>query len=101
MTPRQRLGWGLVGALLTTMTWTAPGLAQSGRSSEDMWKELQALKQGQNAILKELQDLRILILGAARGGAGPRADVVVDVDGAAFRGSRTAPVTLVEFSDYQ
>ncbi len=101
MTSRQRLGWGLVGALLTTITVTAPGMAQSGRTSEDMWRELNQLKQGQNAILRELQELRVLILGAARGGAGPRADVAINVNGAAFQGSPTAPVTLVEFSDYQ
>jgi protein-disulfide isomerase len=102
MTPGQRLGCGLAGAVLMAMTWAAPARAQSGREVEDMRKELEALKEGQAAILKELRDLRTLILGAARQpGRAPRTDTVISVDGARFLGSVRAPVTVVEFSDYQ
>jgi protein-disulfide isomerase len=101
MTAAQRLGWVVAGAALAALSWVGPGAAQSGPELDDLRRELDALKQGQAAILKELQDLRTLILGAARPARAPRADAVVGVEGARFLGDPRAPVTLVEFSDYQ
>jgi protein-disulfide isomerase len=93
--------WGLT--LLLTASGPATAAAQGTRELDGLRNELQEIRQGQAAILKEVQDLRTLILGAAtRAGArGPRSDATLPVDGASFLGNARAPVTLVEFTDYQ
>lgn len=102
MRTRRRLGLTLVGAGLLAVMCTPPAGAQTGRSQDDVWRELGVLKQGQSAILKELQALRTLLLGAAaKGTTGPRADAVLSVQGAPYLGTPIAPVTVLEFSDYQ
>ncbi len=100
---RSRLIGLPVSALLVLLVGHGPATAQSARELEDLRRDIQELRQGQAAILKELQDLRSLLLGASRRGAAaaPRPDGVVSVDGAAFLGNARAPVTVVEFTDYQ
>ena len=86
------------------------GLAQSGDDVRALGKEVEALKAGQSAMQKDLQEIKSLLQGAqaapaaapARAPATPEVvDFVLSVDGAPVKGEKTAKVTVVEFTDYQ
>ena len=66
-------------------------------------KEMESLKQGQQAIQKDLQEIKKLL--AARPGAAPREEqavnALINTDGEPMKGNKNAKVTLVEFSEYQ
>ncbi len=69
-------------------------------------QEVEALKKGQEEIRKELADIKQLLgqrpAAPARAAAAPDvSDVVLNVAGKPSRGKATAPLTLVEFTDYQ
>jgi len=84
--------------------WGAqPGLTQA--PSDDLKavrKEIEALKEGQAAIQKDLQEIKNL-LRARPVPALPAEQVgmVLSVEGAPFKGERQAKLTLIDFSDYQ
>jgi protein-disulfide isomerase len=70
-------------------------------------KEIEALKAGQAAMQKDLQDIKGILQGAqaARAPAAPpgpeTVDMLLSVANASIKGEKTAKVTLVEFTDYQ
>jgi protein-disulfide isomerase len=74
---------------------------------DDLARELEELKKGQERILQQLQELKQM--AQARGGAPQQAappvpdvkGLVVSVKGRPARGKETAPLTIVEFTDYQ
>ena len=80
-----------------------PGLTQApGDDLGAVRKEIEALKEGQAAIQKDLQEIKNLlrarpvpVLPAEQVG------MVLSVDGAPFKGERQAKLTLIDFSDYQ
>ncbi len=74
------------------------GQAQTNEELQAIRKEIEALKQTQQAILAELQALRQALATRQQVPAQPAA---VSIAGAPSKGSRTAPLVLVEFSDYQ
>ncbi len=90
-------------SLLTLLCGT-PGFAQ-GTSSEgvhDLKKEIEALKEGQKAIQKELQEIKSLLKARqAPAPAPPPREFVLDLGGSPFKGDENAKLTLVEFTDYQ
>ena len=88
-------------AALIAMLWATPGAAQTERDQADIWKELEAIKETQATILKEIQSLKAVLLGAVRSGGGPRADATIDIAAAQTLGAPIAPVTLIEFTDLQ
>lgn len=80
-----------------------PLLAQE--SQDDLKKEIEALKKGQEDIKRQLLQIQRL-LQTQRAPARPAApqvkDVVYDLGGHnPVKGESTAPLTLVEFADYQ
>ena len=90
----------VLGLMLLTLFGSQPGFAQTSEEIRALRKEVEALKEGQTAIQKELQELKNLLRArSAPASAGPQ-NVVLSVDGAPFMGDRNAKVTLVDFSDY-
>jgi protein-disulfide isomerase len=82
----------------------APGRSAFAQSNDDLKKEIQSLKEGQQAIQKDLQEIKKLLAARpAAPGAGPDAalNALVETAGDPSKGSKTAKVTLVEFSEYQ
>ncbi|MFC1491900.1 DsbA family protein [Nitrospinota bacterium] len=70
----------------------APGEVESIR------KEIEALKQGQKTIQRQLDELQRLIRS---GRPQPPRNVVLRVKGEPFKGDKNAPLTVIEFSDFQ
>ena len=67
-------------------------------------KDLEALRDGQRALQKDLQDIKTLLQARPAAGDAPSGEpqnVVLKVDGAPFKGEKTAKLTLIEFSDFQ
>jgi protein-disulfide isomerase len=73
---------------------------QKANSDEDVRREIRELKQGQEAIQKELQELKRLVL-AREAAARPVRPEKVSIGSRPFRGSEGARVVMIEFSDYQ
>jgi protein-disulfide isomerase len=95
---------GITLAMLAGLTFLSAhaGLAQSSADVQALRKEVEALKDGQTAIRKLLQEVKDLLLRGAQATRPPEPqNVVLSVDGAPFMGSPDAKVTLLEFSDYQ
>ena len=96
-------------ALVTAMgiaVWTNAGLAQSSAEIQNLRKDIDALKEGQSAIQKDLQEIKNLLktrptVAAPSGPPPPPQESMVSIDGAPFKGKKDAKVTLVDFTDYQ
>jgi hypothetical protein len=79
-----------------------PGFSQTSDELNVMKKEIQAIKEGQVAIQKDLQEIKNLL--RARPAPAPPAEpqnIVLSVADAPFKGEKTAKLTLIDFSDYQ
>jgi len=87
-----------VGLFLTCLLAARVASAQQP-TTEDLKKEIEAVKEGLKAIQKEIQDIKALL--QSRLAAPPPQNVLLDLGKNPFKGERTAKLTLVEFSDYQ
>jgi hypothetical protein len=77
------------------------GLAQSSEELGALRKEVEALKARQDAMLKELQEIRTqLRQRPAAQGPEPR-DIALSIAGAPVKGDPRARLVLIDFSDYQ
>jgi hypothetical protein len=62
-------------------------------------EDIKALKDGQTAIKKELQDIKTL-LRTKQAPPGFK-ETVISIEGDPFKGDKNAKLVLIEFSDYQ
>ena len=91
-----------------------PGFAQSSKElqalreeigllkeTQALRREIEALKEGQRSMQKDLQDIKTLLQARPAGAPAAPENPVINVDGAQFKGEKTAKLTLIEFSDFQ
>ena len=86
-------------AALAILLAAAPAFAQ-----DDIRKEIDGLKQGQQEILKQLDEIKKLLAArqAPAQPTGPQVkDLVFNLGANPVKGPATAKVTLLEFTDYQ
>ncbi len=71
-------------------------------SDQELQKEIEALKQGQIQIRKDLADIKKLLQQKKSAPSGPNvAGKVFDIGANPVKGVPTAKLTLIEFLDYQ
>lgn len=89
----------LLAAILPFLFDIQLGFAQSGDELKALQKEIEALKEGQERIQKELEAIKNFLRG--RRAPPPFQPVVLRVDGDPVKGDTNAKLTLIDFSDYQ
>ena len=82
-----------------------PSRAAFSQTDEDvkaLRKDMEAVKEGQQAIQKDIQDIKKLLASRPPAGGPDQAlNAMVTVDGEPVKGDKNARLTLVEFSEYQ
>jgi hypothetical protein len=89
-----------LGLILICILSAPLALAQQ-QSTEDLKKDIEALKEGQKAIQKDLEEIKTLLKSRPAGPPPPPQNVVLELGKNPFKGERNAKLTLVEISDYQ
>ncbi len=91
-----------LGLLVLGLVAVSPALAQE--ADDDIRKEIEALKQGQKNMQRQLQEIKRLVQQGARPPQrqGPQVkDVVFNLGENEIKGDAGAKLTLIEFTDYQ
>lgn len=88
--------------IFTLSMLSVSGAAAKDRNAE-LKAEIESLKQGQEQIQKDIEEIKKLLQQGARGARGQQAFEPTDITlgKVAYQGEETAPVTLIEYSDYQ
>lgn len=82
-----------------------PALAKTSDDLKALQQEVQALRQGQEKMQKDLVEIKKLLQNPAPTRTAPKkpafAPTDIQLGEVSYRGEYDAPVTLIEFSDYQ
>ena len=89
------LGLALAAVLSGRCAWGQP------KTTEDLQKQIDALRADMKAVQRDLAEINAMLAPLkAQRPVQPQA-AVLDLANRPFKGARTAPLTLVEFTDYQ
>jgi protein-disulfide isomerase len=94
----------LVSIAVTSMLIAGPAAARTADEIKALKDEVAALREGQDKMQKDLDDIKKLLQQGSRPAAAPSAKAftprTITLGEIASRGSEDAPVTLIEYSDY-
>ena len=98
---KKSLGCLVVG--LTLFLNVQPVFAQRNLEYQVLQKEIQSLKDGQEGLKRDIQELKKLIQSRPAGGGGGNEfkEAIIDIKGAPIKGNKNAKLVMIEFSDYQ
>jgi len=91
----------LIAGLLAALCALAPAGVLAQVDSGALSADIQELKKGQAEIKKELEEIRKLLTPKPPQATVEKLEVAVAVGSIVARGNKDAPVTMIEFSDYQ
>ncbi len=96
--------WVALGVVvILTLFFTNRGFAQTGDELKSLREEVKALKEGQAAIQKDLQEIKNLLRTkqAQPQTPPPFKEAILNIDAGNVKGDNNAKLVLIEFSDYQ
>jgi len=94
--------FALAALAVLALSDTQPGFTQeAGDELKALRQEIEALRNGQAAMQKDLQEIKTLLRARPSPAPAEPRDVVLRVDDSPVKGERQAKVTLIDFSDYQ
>lgn len=88
-----------VGMMLMVLLLSPPASSQTGDDWKNLRKELEALKEGQKAIQKDIQQIKNILRARGLLDEVPP-NLFMDISGRPFQGDIHAKVILMEFSEY-
>lgn len=98
----QLIALALLGMFM--LTSPPPALAQASDEIQALRKSVDALRESQQRIEKELGEIKALLRARPQAAAPPDDEpknVVLSIDGDPFKGERTVKLVLVDFTDFQ
>ena len=89
--------------VILTLFITHHGFGQTGEELKSLREEIRALKEGQTAIQKDLQEIKnFLRTRLAQPQAPPTfKEAVVSIDAGHVKGDKDAKLVMIDFSEYQ
>jgi len=97
--PRTRIA--LVGTLVSLCLFAVAPIVARAQTDAGIAADIAELKQGQAEIKKQLEEIKKLLTPKPPQAQIEKLDVVVAIGDIPAKGRKDAPVTMIEFSDYQ
>ena len=91
----------LISAIAFVVLAGQTGLAQRKTDLKKLEEQVQSLQKGQAEMQKELSEIKSLLQALQKSVTATGQELTLNVEGLPFKGDKTAPLTIVEFSDYQ
>ena len=88
---------------ILTLFFTNHGFGQTSEELKSLREEIKALKEGQTAIQKDLQEIKNLLRTqqAQPQAPPPFKEAVVSIDAGHVKGDKDAKLVMIDFSEYQ
>jgi hypothetical protein len=90
----------ILGVFLIIFLFIRPGLAQTSDELKNLRKEIEALKESQSTIQKDLQEIKSVLRARGFLEEDPQ-NLFIDLSGKPFKGDKNAKLILMEFSEYE
>ena len=96
-----RLTYFMTCTLLSGLLMSQVGFAHETKETTNLYQEIEKLRNQQEALQQELQEIKTLLRKQGKKAASPPEDLYLGISQEPFKGDPEAKLTLIEFTDYQ